>query len=782
MKTPPVQKAALAHDLHQHIPEVPTETVKDPWPSHCEQDRFLNKLYALGIIDDEGMIIPEKISNVFLPILNSSDAQLRLKTLIHEPVKVQIGHHTIETTLSELCLFLKNNAEQVYGISLDKVFIVGSTAPWIMGVEYFKKAFIALGVDNVDELISPEIEASLMRRPEDHDFRIEFKEISEEQLANLSNSLIGYFAQKISSDSNEYSTVKNHGLSKRFPVKSELGDHFFINSFEARSQENHQSSVELVLVKHLVNLYLFVHDAIRLSVLQLMENSSCSFATLIGDVERGWASLPLIAAGVVNFNGNPKKSNKFAWPLLMSLYTRGKVCLQAKEKMDALFDCIQDVKELPKLLSVVRLSHHLHDPYAIFAILFNTLSHLPSHVSDDQKKQIIDKTYQFFLDCYIPNPENLPALHQIGIILKESDLPFEIVSAILELCSLMQPNSKAVLRKHHKKPTLQLFIDKRNTLLLPFDPNRAFQSVLDYFHKHPDSLYAYQLLDILTPTTDRTTLALPNNLKPGLNSQSLFVKKLSFFLLSQSHMDRESSLLLIKAFYDLEDESVKAQMKVFFPELMTSYASNDLRHHAAWITALAESKDPDHHKIAIELYKASLQDKTLPQQQPLIRPLFRCIIQYDFRLAHQIFLQNPDSFTNGEEQLQLLKALLKIQPASLEALTEFLGGLNGTARSISANAAAVRQAYTVYLKALVPTVRSPEQISCFNKLFFFGLDHNILLPTSTETEQLAEQFSLVAFKVTRLNPRLFIDLWIKIIGYGIWKEKTPHPILTKISR
>lgn len=507
----PVEKISNTLETEPQ-PFITKELPKDQWFSKfIENNMFDKKDFLL-----EGLIQGK------LPPLEKDDLTALAKRLAKPfVIKAREGKFPdIHTSLAEILIHLKTKFP-----CIDNTELVGGAVIWVLKT-YLIKFLRELGVKDPESWITPEL-LNEMTKPSDYDFRFNAPKASNEELIDFREEMVKFIAGKANID--EY-TARQYGFIK-------LNTQFEENEYTTVAVGNPNGvPVDLLFVRKLEQLSLFIQDSLRISIDSLLEGIAQHGAehlielieqdkflpTIVPESEfkNGWQAIVDRVGGICRTN-NPYEVK--GWIALASAFSKGKRGCQEyleEDGIETLFDEVEkfhqgtvkiprklaellegrefDLKKDPHDgLSIFVLfwinhflkNHHRSNPYALIALKFHTsvflkkCSELKGKCCEKYITEIWQGAFPVFTEKHPFKLESI--LFKMEAIMQQSPHLFELLSALIQakayfyLHSEDQPleeNFKASLVVHHTKPAIQVYVDGCY-LLMPFDPITAFQVI-----------------------------------------------------------------------------------------------------------------------------------------------------------------------------------------------------------------------------------------------------------------------------------------------------------------
>ena len=489
-------------------------------PTECPEDRFLHELYRQCLVDEYGKLRPNLQGSPLPPLKADEIAALAKIFTDSFLVKDREGMLEIDLKIKDLLTDLQKRIKSL-SINIDCIEVVGSTVSSILTLNYFRTAFALLGMKNVDDFITPELFKESKRKLPDFDLRINVPFADVNALDILRKEVPKSLASFKTSDLYQLyqlsKYIQNSGLQK-FQCVNEKDVRYSIVGIG----DPDSTTLELLFVQHLPRLHLFLRDALRIRIDELLQAIDTPGASLNiipqSDHINGWQALLDNLTGMIN-DDNPDTIDIYGWPMLMSHYTRGR-CSPRQGFSDRLFNnflkrcnpCYSLPNQLGFFLSKCLKNHHREDPYAAICLTFNACQSWPRALpaSAGQLWKEMSSTIKNGLKhtneekC---NPSE-KLLHAIFKTLEGSPSSFEAVTSVLQLKAfsyLCRPQSKPekdepefILRKNNGMPAIEVkFHGEKGSysLMLPFNPEKALEALQTRaegqsaeFHKNMQSL------------------------------------------------------------------------------------------------------------------------------------------------------------------------------------------------------------------------------------------------------------------------------------------------------
>lgn len=455
------------------------------------KDQFLSKLCEYKILNHD-LTLNEKFAHLKLPPIGK-EILIKIVNLLTKPIAIKTNDNTFFLTLIDLLKYLKTGKS--INNQIENIEIVGGMVFWLLK-DYLKTVFSELGIENFEDLLTPEILQGWDVSPSDIDLRLFVTGLNNgNDLRDFNSYVVSFLAEKLPPTKNIYDTRKLKINQQAFSKYKHVFNHDNCFSTVAFNDDFGGPAVDILFVKNLKRLSLFVQDALRLNVDLLIkgylkyDGSLKDFINAIeneeftceiipeSDVGNGLLTLIYRIAGIVNAE-EPETINEAGWSLLMSAYTKGKRGLDPHLKTKLLktfFKTNQGrvIAAAKYWLEKTCKTHHQNNPLAAFALTFNGCVSFPSKELVAHLWKEMRPTFEKTENTLV---QNIDKMISAGI-------PFEEILAQLQakaffhMCTSYQGEDfQACIVQHNKSPALRIGIEG-NYLLLPFNPINAFSII-----------------------------------------------------------------------------------------------------------------------------------------------------------------------------------------------------------------------------------------------------------------------------------------------------------------
>lgn len=314
------------------------------------QTIFLSQLRELKIINQQSLL-EDNFAKINFQKLDSDTLTEITKLLDQEIVAVFRDGNRITYTLFELLKYIKEK----FTVEIKDIEIVGSYVFWILMKFYLKRYLKDLGIENPDQILTPELLATL-GFPNDLDLRINIKSNNELELTKQNTIIEDFFISQLKKEESNKKVPegvlrdyvqKNAFYKKNTHYEKSCYSTISINGEIKRQEQKEnqavQQRVELLIVQELERLSLFTKDSLRFKIDPLINGMSLygSAESLI-DAIQNKAFLPEIfpesdlpggqaivdkLGGIVRAKKR-RKIDRAGLPLLINSYTKGLCCTQ----------------------------------------------------------------------------------------------------------------------------------------------------------------------------------------------------------------------------------------------------------------------------------------------------------------------------------------------------------------------------------------------------------------------------------------------------------------------
>lgn len=526
----------LSMELHAAPDSNSTSTATSPpclsfMPFDTATDRLLRALYLQGITDEFGNLI--KIPEMDLPSLDKEDIE-SLQRILNSTIHItdRSAQADIEIKIIDLLRDLGEKITTKHNTPLDNCELIGSSISLILGISYMKRAFSSLGLQNVDEFITPQLFKDLQRKVPDYDIRFNVSKAHKNKLALFTLEVIGAIASKKAFDENSYqewcSYIQGSMLDKFKALSCPKTEYSIIST-----GDHVNTALEILFIKNLPRLHLFRRDALRLVLTPFLElekkiiikndfpdarqkrtiipqkQKPYVFHNVVPVSEccRGWQALIDLLTQTI-YDTNVETMDIQAWPLLISHITRGGRCPNPNF-VNAVFERMVVLAkpnkalglQISDLIQTTLRNHHQSDPYAAICLAINSATLLPKkHISQVPVflKEIIPWIKKGLLSVSNTHQNSSEKiLESILHILEKHPNSLELISSLIQLHAFVQlsrPRSEECLgmplinfRKHDGTPHIELKCGG-SSILLPFNPNQAFDVVANATNQEKEPL------------------------------------------------------------------------------------------------------------------------------------------------------------------------------------------------------------------------------------------------------------------------------------------------------
>lgn len=460
-------------------------------------DQFISNLCEAKILNAD-LTLNDSYLSLKLPALNKEILIEIIKMLKKQIViKARDNSFSIEITLFDLISYL--NSRRNPKLQIKNIEIVGGMVFWLLK-GYLKKVFEEVGLKDLEGLLSEDLLKSWEVLPSDIDIRLFVPNVQEEKELRELNSIVEDFITLKFSQKNVPFNIRKNWVNQqafsKFKTIFDAANHYSTIAF---NDSLGGPSVDILFIKQLKRLSLFVQDALRLKINHLIEglvkyngsaenlitaieNGSFQCDEIIpeSDVENGLLTLIYRIAGIVNAY-DPEGINEAGWALLMSALTKGKRCLDT-ELEPILIKKIGNsaIFWLDKTFK----NHHQNNSLAAFALTFNGCNSLKKY---EDVSALWKGMRHHFSNCENILVKEIDRFISAGANIEEISA-FLQVKAFLQLCtSNSHEYFQAQLVLHNQKPTIRINIEG-HYLLLPFDPENALQTIIESKHNINEEL------------------------------------------------------------------------------------------------------------------------------------------------------------------------------------------------------------------------------------------------------------------------------------------------------
>ena len=455
-------------------------------PFHKENtpiNRLLAALFAKGHIDELGRFKAD-IANMPLPGLKASEVD-SLQKFLEDPIIVVGKDNAFKVSfkLPELLSHLKSKVPEIEDIE-----IIGSSVPTFLPPGYLKRCFEALGLENIDEMLTPEVLQDFYAPPGDYDIRIILKDTYKDLPRDLSHEVINFIASKVyqtqTPQKDQIKEIKDKAFIK-FKPYVDPHNYYFITSFGNRQDRN----IDLLHVKTLRRRHLFMQDALGISVHEFTGTNPLGDGKLrvCSSLSGYQALLDRLTKSVRVREVNT--INEYGFPLLISNMTKSRTCPEPNTIRDLrhkYLELLNDNKQSPLKRSnnpdakqtvcessasdrITKISnhlayciesHHRSDPVSAFALTVNACLLLEGALTSFEMKQLWQKMAPSFKSVVNTkakqdDPDGLSAF--LHALMSSEKIPFECISPLLRLRILLLENSPLFSRiRQEEKEYIQL--------------------------------------------------------------------------------------------------------------------------------------------------------------------------------------------------------------------------------------------------------------------------------------------------------------------------------------
>lgn len=517
------------------------------------KDQWFSKFIENHMFDEKDFLV-EALTQEKLPPLEKDDLTALVKRL-SKPFVIKAGEGKfpdIHTSLAEMLIYLKGKFP-----CIDHTELVGGAVIWVLKT-YLIKCLRRLGVKDPESWLTSEL-LNEMAKPSDYDFRFNAQKASNEELIDFKEEMVKFIAEKAKTD--EY-MARQYGFIK---FNTQFGENQYTT---VAVGDPNGVPVDLLFVRKLEQLSLFIQDSLRISIDSVLEGIAKHGAEHLlelidqdkflpaivpeSDFKNGWQAVVDRVGGVCRSNSPYEVKG---WISLASAFSKGKRgCQEYLEEdwIETLFDEVEHYhsgnmnvpRKLAELLegrefdlekdphdglSVFALywinhffkNHQRSNPYALIALKFHTSAFLKKRweIKGGGFEKYITEIWQgispIFTEKYPSKPDSI--LLKMEAIMQQSPHLFELLSALIQAKAYFylhsedqtkKENFKASLIVHHTKPAIQVYVDGCY-LLMPFDPIAAFQVILSQYKnlKKADEKQAFdELIELLNfdSTFDRS--------------------------------------------------------------------------------------------------------------------------------------------------------------------------------------------------------------------------------------------------------------------------------------
>ncbi|MBA3602954.1 MAG: hypothetical protein H0W50_04795 [Parachlamydiaceae bacterium] len=486
----------LNSPLHPPSTQLKTIGAISPW------EVFWDKAKEAQIVDDNGCIREEIIRNYPMGELSSEEIQAVIK-ILKEPIH---GKNDITFTLLDYFSYLIEEAPKHFQITLTSINLIGGILPSALKSYYirnlnelYKKQCIALGIEDIQDLISGAVAADFDRIPPDTDI---LTTIDKGDLGLMINLGTRFFAKMLKTKQNI--NQKDKLIRDTFYNAKTVLPNFSLVSFGATDCNFvHNSNI---------NQNLFLHHALRLNILPLIKalnqknckisnKNELNLSKLIPTHEYcgGWEAMLARAGKKLVCKNVP---NDRAWVAYISNKTIGYSFWDPKleRKLFEIMIATKTKTEMFTLLKKKWQDHHFKEPLALIPLVFNAVISLLENHYEDPRSLWIEATCWYEAEIIdlekqqkpTSNAEKSPFLIALKETIEDNTVPIEAFRDILHVYECLMhsspqlyestPEPKALLSNSEAiwhEVTISQKIDLKNyAISIPLNLLEAIQTLL----------------------------------------------------------------------------------------------------------------------------------------------------------------------------------------------------------------------------------------------------------------------------------------------------------------
>lgn len=457
-----------------------TSITSNNFPLHFELETPQDKFLSILDLDKDFCIqnIPSS-----LPQLDKKTL-IKIVELLSKSFVAEAKDHSfkVEFTLIELLQYLGQH------INIKERELVGGIVFWLLRDHYLIEFLTALGIKNL-ELI-PDLTQSWEAMPNDVDVRIHASFLNKTALDNSLNLIDLFIANKLS---------QKNGIQEKF-LKELVFNKCYLKRHTHYDKSNHYSTatisnLEILMVKKLFIPSLFVRDALRLNINPLVEalmsyqwNSNKLIEDILNekinikiipesDFHNIWqVVIDRLSCRVRTDKEKYKKINEGGWPILISLLSKGNICIDDELEMHLLKTFRDASRNYRGMLSApafwlkkILRNHHPQHFIDSFTVTFNACKYLNASEINALWKEMRSS----FSNCDHPVIRTIDSLMVERIDLQE-------IMALIQAKAFFQyytknddPNFEVILSHEKHFPIFQINLGG-SYIQLPFDPIHAF--------------------------------------------------------------------------------------------------------------------------------------------------------------------------------------------------------------------------------------------------------------------------------------------------------------------